>query len=723
MVDQPDPILGATFSGCIVDRKLGQGGMGSVYVARRLADQEVVVIKFLAAEQATDRVWRARFNREAEMVKRVSHANIVKTYSVDGECAQPHIVMEYVSGKGLDIILRDGPVAPMEAARIARDVSLALAEAHKVGIIHRDIKPANVLVTQANEVKVLDFGLAKNIMNDDGLSMPGQILGTPQYMAPEQWGEHDVDPRCDIYALGVTLYQLVTRQLPFGGASSKEIMRKVMDGTFPRPRSIVAAIPEDLELVILRMMVTDRRYRYASAEQCARDLDLVREGKPVDVPRLVEKASGKRHQLVSSALVTVGRDATCDVVILNQSISRQHARIERAATGYVLHDLGSTYGSFVEGMRVKDVVLKDGDQITFGKVAFEFRDGGAAKGALTRRIASDRMETRALPWPLVQALVDAADRRAVVALLEDLAPDFPEAPVKAARDHLREILGGDIAEAVGEKLSTRLRRRRATGPSFLFASTRENLGDDREAWLSWWDGARLTYPKQIVPRQTFPLGKLRITKGEPEPRLVNLDSGVMFSLGRDEKAKVPLNSVSVSRLHATILRLNQRLVIRDEGSRFGTMLNGAPVRYAFLSPGDRIQLGKVEMVYEAEEPPPVTADMTWIDPDAFFVLEEMANGSVAVGLVLLLELEANLGWVGDEAKKLFEDAAKAKALEESVRKIYAERAKKAREALAKILGPCEAGTPAAWRALLETKLADLPHQVAPSGWFHEVLQR
>src|SRR5579871_1354688 len=158
-----DATIGKVFSGCLVEKKLGQGGMGSVYLARRESDGQQVVVKFLAAEQAQNPSWRARFLREANMMQRVSHPNIVAVHSIDGESEQPHIVMEYVDGKGLDAALRAGPLPPLEGARIARDVALGLAEAYKNGIIHRDIKPANVLLTQDGDVKVVDFGLAKNV--------------------------------------------------------------------------------------------------------------------------------------------------------------------------------------------------------------------------------------------------------------------------------------------------------------------------------------------------------------------------------------------------------------------------------------------------------------------------------------------------------------------------------------------------------------------------------
>ncbi|MBI3722930.1 serine/threonine protein kinase, partial [bacterium] len=294
-VEPVDPTLGAKFSGCVVERKLGQGGMGSVYLARRESDSQQVVVKFLAPEQAQNATWRARFLREAKMMHQISHPNIVAVFSIDGESSQPHIVMEFVDGRGLEIALRAGPLPPLEGARIARDAALGLSEAHKSGIIHRDIKPANVLLTQEGEVKVLDFGLAKSVEFDDGLSLPGQVLGTPHYMAPEQWGDHQVDARCDVFSLGATLYHLITGSPPFPGASPQAISRKTLEGSFVPPRTLAPDIPVDLELVIYRMMASDRRFRYGCAEDCAKALDRVIRGEEVEVPRIIERAGSKRH--------------------------------------------------------------------------------------------------------------------------------------------------------------------------------------------------------------------------------------------------------------------------------------------------------------------------------------------------------------------------------------------------------------------------------------------
>jgi pSer/pThr/pTyr-binding forkhead associated (FHA) protein/predicted Ser/Thr protein kinase len=720
-----DPLIGRVFSGCQVQKKLGQGGMGSVYLATRASDGRKVVIKFLAAEQAANKTWRGRFVREARVMERVKHPNIVELYSVDGESSQPHIVMEFVDGEPLDQgLAKRGVFEPLEVARIARDMCLGLAEAHKNGVIHRDIKPANVLLSWAGEVKLLDFGLAKSVGGDDGLSMPGQVLGTPHYMAPEQWGDHQVDARCDIFSLGATVYHLITGQLPFPGHNAQAISRLITEGTFTRPRALVPGIPEDLELVILHMMEVERRFRYATTTQVAEDLERVARGQQVEVPRLVAQG-GARHPIMGKQ-VTIGRDPTNTIVINDASVSRQHAQIERGKTGFILRDLGSTYGTYVAEMRVKDVVIKDGDPIRFGKISLVFKDGGigAAFQASTKKITAERLRNHAVPEPILRALVEEGDKRTVLFLLEQLAPDDVELRVSAARQILRNALDGETSEAVGSKLELRLRRARSTTPMRLFSLTHENLGEDAEAWLAWWDQAHDRYPVQLAPRQPRARGRL-VVRGPAGEQVVEVNDKALLSVGRDEKSEVLIDDRSVSRLHATIVRHLQRLVIRDEGSRFGTLRNGNRLRLAFLSPGDVLVMGKVELRFELDELNPsgtvgAEADVYLVEEEAFAVLVELQHPSVATALVRFLEQEATTSdWVAREAKRLFDgEPDRQTKFVTRVLRAYTKHVNRARELLPALLGATAADA-AGWRALLDQRQDDLPPQVLPQGWFQD----
>lgn len=726
MMDSGDSIVGATFSDCLVSRKLGQGGMGSVYLATKLGDGEEVVIKFLAEEQASNPTWRARFLREAHVLEKISHPNIVGIHSVDGACAQPHIVMEFVDGRPLDEVVEDGTVEAMEATRIAHACALALANAHAAGVIHRDIKPANILVAHSGEVKVLDFGLAKNVALDDGLSMPGQILGTPHYMAPEQWGDHAVDARCDIFSLGATLYHLLTNALPFPGRKPQAISRKVLKGEFIAPTELVEGVPDDLELVIFKMMDRERAFRYMNASDLAADLKQVLEDREVDVPRLIELEGPDpevRFPLLPGAEFVMGRDEGNEIMIADRSVSRQHAKIERGKTGFVINDLGSTYGTFVGGMRIRNVVLKDKDEVKVGKVSFLFRDGGLGRVAhTTRRIAPDRMRVRTLPVPLVRALTQAGDRRVVQNLLEGLAPNGVADRAALVRQSLRLRLGGEIAEAVGKAMETALNRQRRRIPAQLFSITHENGADDIERWLAWWDQSRPHYPPQIAPQHPAVPGELQLVRGEPEPRTISLDNQTVFKVGREVGNAVQLNSRSVSRLHATILRFHERFVLRDEGSRFGTLLNGERIQSAFLRPGDRIVLGKVELVFDVDQPDPSATfaeeEVVRVDPQAFFALADLNHPCTAMGLLRFLEETSSDGnWVDVEATRLFTEPGKRAGFLKSVQKAYAAESERALRVLPVILDADLQRDVGGWQRLLAEKASDLPVQLFPQGWF------
>lgn len=722
-----DPVVGLTFSNCEVFRKLGQGGMGSVYLAKMLENDSTVVIKFLAPEQAQNPTWRGRFLREAHVLQRIAHPNIVGIFSVDGESDQPHIVMEWVDGDPLDAALEQRELFPaMDVARIGRDICEALGHAHTGGVIHRDIKPANIMLTRDGRAKVLDFGLAKNVAVDDGLSLPGQILGTPHYMAPEQWGDHMVDARCDVFSVGATLYHLVTGSVPFSGKNPQTISRKVLSGEMVPPSDLAPDMPEDLELVIYRMLAVNRRYRYPTAKQAAEDLQRVLDGKEIDVPRLVRVMPGgqQRLPLLPGTSFSIGREDGCDLVIQDRSVSRQHARLERGKTGFVLQDLGSTYGTYVGGMRIRNVVLKDKDQIKLGKIQLVFKDGGLASTLTTRRHAPDRLQVRALPRPFVQILTEDADKRVVVSLLEDLPQDTWDKRVANARVALTTLYGPELASEVLTKVVKKHRRQRIRVSQYLFTITHENLADDIEAWLAWWDHSRNLYPAQIGPQHAQIPSSLEVRQGEPEPRVIPLPhESKVLSVGRDDGSKVKLLSRSVSRLHATLLRFHTRWAIRDEGSRFGTLLNGAQVRLAFLRDGDVLNLGKVEAVFRSDAPDPGATSanvdlLSTLDPETFFALVDKTHPGTVSGLISFMHAVADPSWIQGEAEGLHpRDPAKSKNFREKVLKTYQRYADKAKTKLPELLGVDHGDDANAWWAAFEAKRSQLPAQVFPQGWF------
>ena len=294
MLSAADPLVGTVISGRFrVDDLIGQGGMGKVYRARHLALDRTIVLKMLKPQLLEDPTLVGRFEREAKAASRLNHPNVIQVLDFgrlenDGTL---YIVMEHVQGKDLRLVLRDDwPLAEERLCNIMAQVCSALGEAHVNDVIHRDLKPENVMVEarrdQPDHVKVLDFGIAK-ILGPDVPALPRQgavrvaegdqpgltrhdvVCGTPQYMAPEQATGSALDERCDLYAVGVILYQMTTGHLPFDGASAMEVLtRHVNEAPVPpRQRQPDAPISEAMERLILRSLEKDPAKRPQTAEQ------------------------------------------------------------------------------------------------------------------------------------------------------------------------------------------------------------------------------------------------------------------------------------------------------------------------------------------------------------------------------------------------------------------------------------------------------------------------
>ena len=273
-----DPLIGTTVSGRFkVEELIGQGGMGKVYRARHLALDRVVCLKMLKPALLEDPTLVGRFQREAKAASRLNHPNGIQVLDfgrVENE-GTLFIVMEYVQGKDLRLVLRDEwPLPEERLCIIMAQVLSALAEAHEHNVIHRDLKPENIMVEKRRDqpdfVKVLDFGIAK-IMDADapGLTRGDVVCGTPQYMAPEQATGVSLDNRCDLYAVGVILYQMATGHLPFDGPNSMEVLTKHVNEppVPPRLRRPDAPISEAMEALILRALEKDPNLRPQTAEE------------------------------------------------------------------------------------------------------------------------------------------------------------------------------------------------------------------------------------------------------------------------------------------------------------------------------------------------------------------------------------------------------------------------------------------------------------------------
>jgi eukaryotic-like serine/threonine-protein kinase len=285
-----DTLIGTLFDGRYqVVRKLGAGGMANVYLAE---DQELgrrVAIKILNDRHANDEQFVERFRREAKNAAALSHPNIVSIYDRGEAEGTYYIAMEYLEGRSLkELVISRGPAPVNVAVEYAKQILSALRFAHRHGIVHRDIKPHNVLVDSDGRVKVTDFGIAR--AGTSQMTEAGSIVGTAQYLSPEQARGTGVDQRSDLYSLGVVLYELLTGTLPFNGDTPVEIAMKHLSQTPEPPSAKRPDIPRALDLVVMRALAKDPDDRYQSAEEMEADLDRVARGVAVS-PETEESAT------------------------------------------------------------------------------------------------------------------------------------------------------------------------------------------------------------------------------------------------------------------------------------------------------------------------------------------------------------------------------------------------------------------------------------------------
>ncbi len=281
-----DALLGRRVAGCLVQDKIGQGGMGAVYRAIHEALDKEVVVKTLPAMALADETLVARFLREARAAAKLEHPNVVGILNVVREPAGCFIVMQYIRGESLqDRIDREGAIPWTEATAVILDAARGLAAAHRRGIIHRDIKPANIMIdAEEGTGKLADFGLARDSDSGEKLSVTGQILGTPPYMPPEYGLSETIDARADIYSLGISYYQALTGKLPYRASSVFEYLRKHLTETPTPVTSICAGVPPSVRNVVDRAMAKRREDRYADAASLVADLERVLREESVAAP-------------------------------------------------------------------------------------------------------------------------------------------------------------------------------------------------------------------------------------------------------------------------------------------------------------------------------------------------------------------------------------------------------------------------------------------------------
>ncbi len=281
---------------------LGKGGMGKVYRALDKKLNEEVALKLVKPEIASDKKTLERFSNELKIARRIAHKNVGRMYELMEEKGIHFITMEYVPGEDLkSFIRRAETLSAGKAISIAKQVCEGLAEAHELGVVHRDLKPQNIMIDKEGNSRIMDFGIARSL-KAKGITDAGVMIGTPEYMSPEQVDAKETDQRSDIYSLGVILYEMVTGRAPFEGDTPLSVAVKQKTETPEDPRKLNSRIPVDLSRVILRCMEKDKEKRYQSAGELRSELINIEKGIPT-----TERVVPKRKPITSREItVTFG---------------------------------------------------------------------------------------------------------------------------------------------------------------------------------------------------------------------------------------------------------------------------------------------------------------------------------------------------------------------------------------------------------------------------------
>src|SRR5271157_5814161 len=267
--------------------EIGRGGMGVVYKARQANLSRIVALKMILAGEHAGLRERARLRNEAQAAAQLMHPNVVQIFEIGEHEGLPFLAMEYVAGGNLTRMLRAMPQAFRWSARLTETMARAIHVAHLRGIVHRDLNPSNILIALDGTPKISDFGLAKFLVDDKGLSLSGVLLGTPSYMAPEQVSGNGqtIGPGTDVYALGALLYEMLTGAAPFRGFTPMETLCQVVEAELVPPSRLRHGVPEDLETICLKCLDRDPARRYSSAEDLAEDLRRYQENQPIRARR------------------------------------------------------------------------------------------------------------------------------------------------------------------------------------------------------------------------------------------------------------------------------------------------------------------------------------------------------------------------------------------------------------------------------------------------------
>lgn len=359
-----------------VTRLIQEGGTSAVYEAVDLRSGNVVAVKALFSNKAKDAFMLKRFREEANHYLLLSHPNLPKLVDFIINDGQMYLVMEYVDGIDMNKYLQaNGPLDEDMTVHFFTMILDTIGYLHKQGILHLDIKPSNIMVTPNLGIKILDLGISAKVSEGDALK---KKCGSPSFMAPEQTRGEKLDCYTDIYQIGVTLFNMITGKLPYGGNSQQEIFDKVCNAPIPQLMDFSETVNPSLQTVIDKSMQKNGADRYASCEAFEDALldslsATIEEEQPIETnakkkPEKREKEQVEKDSNNDMKIITIGRETSNDIVIPDSYVGRHHLQLIKDEAGvYFVRDLDSTNGTFVNGQRIHgEVVVDEQDVIRIG---------------------------------------------------------------------------------------------------------------------------------------------------------------------------------------------------------------------------------------------------------------------------------------------------------------------------------------------------------------------
>ncbi len=299
----PQLSMGSTFAGRYkIIEELERGGMGRIYKALDTEVNEKVALKLIKPEISADPKAIERFRNELKYARKIGHRNVCRMFDLGREGGNFYITMEYIAGEDLkSFIKRSGRLTVAKAVALTKQVCGGLDEAHRLHVVHRDLKPKNIMIDTDGNARILDFGIARSLQTE-GITGEGVMIGTPEYMSPEQVETKDVDMRSDIYSLGIILFEMLTGRLPFTGETPLSVAMKQKASKPPNPQSLNPQIPVELNRMILKCLEKDRDNRYQSVEKILNDLDEIES----EIPTTETIVPKRRTRITDEITVTIG---------------------------------------------------------------------------------------------------------------------------------------------------------------------------------------------------------------------------------------------------------------------------------------------------------------------------------------------------------------------------------------------------------------------------------